>query len=109
MTPDPTINPNEVLADSPDITPPPEVQSLFDEADFDEGKYACKIDPPFVKLTSVDGKTVIKEVRWDRCGAWQAAFMRQLQETTTAIQAERDRMEAEAAAEEKLLGKIFSD
>ena len=85
MTQNPTeITPNEVLADSPELIPPPEVQELFDLADFEEAKYACRIDPPFVRLTSIDGKTVFKEVEWKKSDAWSRQFMRKLQEVTDA-------------------------
>ena len=65
MTQNPTeITPNEVLADSPELIPPPEVQELFDLADFEEAKYACRIDPPFVTVeaTGRDSGGKLQEV-----------------------------------------------
>lgn len=55
--------------DTTDIIIPPDIQALFDKADFD-GEYAAKVLADAVQLTSRNGKTVYETIKWDRAAEW---------------------------------------
>lgn len=79
MTPDtPTQSPADpsVPADQPDLTLPPTVEAILDEASVENGPYSALPLSDRVQLVETRTGKVVREALWPHAGAWRANLLR---------------------------------
>lgn len=64
--------------DTTDLTPPPGVQALLDEATVEGGPYAAEFTAASVLLRDTRTRTVVKEVAWPGAGQFGTNLLRNI-------------------------------
>ena len=64
---------------------PKDVSDLLDEAD-DGGLYSAQLVDDAIQLVTKDGKTIIREVKWEQAGAYKFKMVQAIMEHQLEMQ-----------------------